>query len=122
MRWRKRRPFARRSPRGILQTPCSRPCEPSSTTTNRSCAATLPDAIRILIELDREVVFHDEHLENPSRVFVDLPGTVAAAPLKDQTLWFDGDGDLVHQIRIGRHPNNTTRVVLDTQGVSSYSI
>src|SRR5204863_10003499 len=84
--------------------------------------AALPDAVRIVIELDREVVFHDEHLENPSRVFVDLPATVAAAPLKDQTLRFDGDGDLVHQVRIGRHPNNTTRVVLDTQGMSSYSI
>lgn len=80
------------------------------------------DIVRIVIELDREVVFHDEHLENPSRVFVDLPATQAAAPLKDQTLRFDGDGDLVHQVRIGRHPGSTTRVVLDTQGVSSYSI
>lgn len=78
--------------------------------------------MRIVIELDREVVFHDEHLENPSRVFVDLPATRAADALKDRTLRFDGDGDLVHQVRIGRHPNNTTRVVLDTEGVSSYSV
>ena len=59
---------------------------------------------------------------SPSRVFVDLPATQAAAPLKDQTLRFDSDGDLVHQVRIGRHPDNTTRVVLDTEGVSSYSV
>jgi N-acetylmuramoyl-L-alanine amidase len=84
--------------------------------------ATMHDIVRVVIELDREVIFHDEHLENPSRVFVDLPATQAAAPLKDQTLRFDGDGDLVHQVRIGRHPGNTTRVVLDTEGVSSYSI
>jgi N-acetylmuramoyl-L-alanine amidase len=84
--------------------------------------ATMHDIVRVVIELDREVIFHDEHLENPSRVFVDLPATQASTPLKDQTLRFDGDGDLVHQVRIGRHPGNTTRVVLDTEGVSSYSI
>jgi N-acetylmuramoyl-L-alanine amidase len=84
--------------------------------------ATMHDIVRVVIELDREVVFHDEHLESPSRVFVDLPLTQATTPLKDQTLRFDSDGDLVHQVRIGRHPGNTTRVVLDTEGVSSYSI
>ena len=84
--------------------------------------ATMHDIVRVVIELDREVVFHDEHLDGPSRVFVDLPATQASAPLKDQTLRFDTDGDLVHQVRIGRHPGNTTRVVLDTEGVSSYSI
>jgi len=84
--------------------------------------ATMQDIVRVVIELDREVVFHDEHLENPSRVFVDLPATQASAPLKDQTIRFDADGDLVHQVRIGRHPGSTTRVVLDTEGVSSYSI
>jgi N-acetylmuramoyl-L-alanine amidase len=84
--------------------------------------ATMQDIVRVVIELDREVIFHDEHLENPSRVFVDLPATQASAPLKDQTLRFDADGDLVHQVRIGRHPGSTTRVVLDTEGVSSYSV
>src|SRR5262249_14175648 len=82
----------------------------------------MKDIVRVVIELDREVVFHDEHLENPSRVFVDLPSTQATPALKDQTLRFDGDGDLVHQVRIGRHPGNTTRVVLDAEGVTSYSI
>jgi N-acetylmuramoyl-L-alanine amidase len=84
--------------------------------------AVMRDAVRVVIELDREVSFHDERLDNPSRVFVDLPSTRASAPLKDQTLRFDGDADLVRQIRIGRHPNNTTRVVLETAGVSSYSV
>ena len=46
----------------------------------------------------------------------------AAAPLKDQTIRFDDDADLVRQVRIGRHPNNTTRVVLDAADVSSYSV
>ena len=37
--------------------------------------------------------------------------------LIDQTLRFDDDADLVRQIRIGRHPNSTTRVVLDAPQV-----
>jgi N-acetylmuramoyl-L-alanine amidase len=82
----------------------------------------LPDAVRVTIELDTEVPFHDERLADPARVFIDLPSARAAASLLDQTLRFDGDTDLVHQIRIGRHPNNTTRVVLDAAGVSSYNI
>lgn len=82
----------------------------------------LPDAVRVTIELDTEVPFHDERLADPARVFIDLPSARATASLLDQTLRFDGDADLVHQIRIGRHPNNTTRVVLDAAGVSSYNI
>jgi len=82
----------------------------------------LPDAVRVTIELDAEIVFHDERLDGPARVFLDLRSTRAAPALQDRTLRFDGDGDVVHQVRVGRHPNSTTRVVLDATGVSSYSV
>ena len=82
----------------------------------------LPDAVRITIELDTEVPFHEERIQDPARVFVDLPGTRAAPALVDQTLRFEADADIVRQIRVGRHPNNTTRVVLDAAGVTSYSV
>jgi N-acetylmuramoyl-L-alanine amidase len=84
--------------------------------------ATLVDAVRVTIELDAEVPFHEERLADPPRVFVDLASARAAPALLDQTLRFDGDTDIVRQIRIGRHPNSTTRVVLDAAGVSSYSV
>jgi N-acetylmuramoyl-L-alanine amidase len=84
--------------------------------------AVLPDAVRITIELDGEVPFHEERIPDPDRVFVDLPGTRAAAPLLDQTIRFTSDADIVRQVRIGRHPNSTTRVVLDAAGVTSYSV
>jgi N-acetylmuramoyl-L-alanine amidase len=84
--------------------------------------AVLPDAVRITIELDSEVAFHEERIPDPARVFVDLPGTRASAALLDQTLRFEGDADIVRQVRIGRHPNNTTRVVLEAAGVTSYSV
>ena len=82
----------------------------------------LSDAVRITIELDHEVTFHDERIPDPTRVFVDLPSTRAAPALLDKTLRFDGDTSIVRQIRIGRHPNATTRVVLEAAGVSSYSV
>jgi N-acetylmuramoyl-L-alanine amidase len=84
--------------------------------------SVLPDSVRIIVELDREVPFHDERLSNPARVFVDLPSTRANAALIDQTIRFESDADIVRQVRVGRHPNQTTRIVLDTDGVSSYSV
>ncbi|HEV3062291.1 MAG TPA: N-acetylmuramoyl-L-alanine amidase [Vicinamibacterales bacterium] len=103
---------------------------PGSRAADRSGLATikeirrsiLPDAVRIVIELDGEVDFRQDRIESPSRVFLDLPATKAAPPLVDRTLRFETDADVVRQVRIGRHPNNTTRVVLDAAGVSSYSV
>ncbi len=84
--------------------------------------SVLPDAVRITIELDGEVPFHEERIADPARVFVDLPSTRAVPSLIDQTLRFEGDADIVRQVRVGRHPNNTTRIVLDAAGVTSYSV
>ena len=42
--------------------------------------------------------------------------------LADQTLRYDGDTDIVKQVRIGRQADGSTRVVLDAAGVSSYSV
>jgi len=75
-----------------------------------------------MIDLDGEVPFHEEHIQDPERVFVDLPGTRAVPQLVDQTIRFESDADIVRQVRVGRHPNNTTRVVLDAAGVTSYSV
>ena len=82
----------------------------------------LPEVVRITIELDGEVSFHDERIDDPARVFVDLPGTRSAPSLVDQTRRFESDDGPVRQVRVGRHPNNTTRVVLDAVGVASYSV
>jgi N-acetylmuramoyl-L-alanine amidase len=82
----------------------------------------VPDAVRVVIELDREVPYREERLANPDRVFVDLSSTRVAPALSNQTLRFDSDSHPVRIIRIGSHPNNTTRVVLETSNVASCSI
>ena len=99
-----------------------RPASGSIATIRDIRRTVLPDAVRVIIELDGEVPFHDERIPDPSRVFLDLPGTRPAAALLDRTLRFESDADIVRQVRLGRHPNNTTRVVLDADGVTSYSV
>ena len=98
------------------------PARPSLATLTDIRRAVLLDSVRVTLAIDTEVRVHDERLDNPARVFVDLPGTHAAPDLVDQTITFDTETDVVRQIRIGRHPNNTVRVVLDVDGVSTYSV
>ena len=81
----------------------------------------LPNAIRVTIELEGEVPFYEERLDNPDRYFIDLSSTRLGADMAERTLRFDGDARPVRQIRIGRHPNDTTRIVLETAGIASCS-
>src|SRR4051794_10456483 len=48
----------------------------------------LADAVRVTIELDAEVSFHDGRIADPDRVFLDLPATRPSAALADKTLRF----------------------------------
>ncbi len=64
------------------------------------------------IELDGPVQFREERLYHPSRAFFDLPKTRTTDALRDATLSFDAGP--IRQVRIGRHPNNMTRIVMDT--------
>jgi N-acetylmuramoyl-L-alanine amidase len=74
----------------------------------------------VTLELEREAAFYEERLENPARVFVDLRNTRTVDALNDATIRFDDD--VVRQARIGRQPDNRTRVVFDLQGAGRYSV
>jgi N-acetylmuramoyl-L-alanine amidase len=80
----------------------------------------LPDGVRVTIDLDAEVAFHQEEVEKPRRVFFDLRGVRPVSALQDATLKFHDD--VVREIRLGRHPQNTTRIVLDMEGVEGYTV
>jgi len=91
-------------------------------TIERITRDVLPDVVRVTIAIDREVHFHEERIDGPPRVFFDFASTRAADPLRDQTLRFERDADIVRQVRLGRHPDHTTRVVLDAMGVARYNV
>lgn len=80
---------------------------------------SLPDAVRVTITLDREISFHSGYLSNPSRWFFDLRRTQAAPELHNSTLAFTDDDDVVRAVRLGRHPNQVTRVVLDAENTEN---
>jgi N-acetylmuramoyl-L-alanine amidase len=97
---------------------------PDSATTGSTLKAirreTLADALRITLELERETMFHEERLEGPPRVFVDLRNTRPVDALRDATVPFPDD--IVRQARIGRQADNRTRVVFDLDGAGRYSV
>ncbi len=77
-----------------------------------------PDGVRITIVVDREIPFTSERLTGPSRLFFDLGSTEASATLRNATLAF-ADDDIIREVRLGRHPNRVTRVVIDTEATES---
>jgi N-acetylmuramoyl-L-alanine amidase len=80
----------------------------------------LPEAVRITLALDREVAYREEALSGPARVFFDLKGVEATPGLADAVLRYPSDA--VRQIRVGRHPDNTVRVVLDLEGIRRHTV
>jgi N-acetylmuramoyl-L-alanine amidase len=80
----------------------------------------LPDGVRVTLALDREVKYREERLGGPERLFFDLHDVRVGPELRDVVLRYTEDA--VRQIRVGRHPESTVRVVLDLEGVKKYSV
>jgi N-acetylmuramoyl-L-alanine amidase len=79
----------------------------------------LPDVVRVAIELDREVDFHNDRITGPDRVFVDLQGTEIGSTVQSSATWDDG---IVRAVRVGPRAGNATRVVLDLSAAGHYSV
>ena len=82
--------------------------------------SVIPEGVRVTIEMDSESLFRAERLDNPRRVFFDIKSARTTPALQDATLRFTDE--VVKEIRLGRHPRNTTRVVMDMESVESYSV
>ena len=81
---------------------------------------TLDDGVRLTIELGSEVPYHQEEIANPRRLFFDLKNVTPAPGLQDTALKFQGQ--VVSEVRVGRHPRNVTRLAMDLDGVDSYTV
>jgi N-acetylmuramoyl-L-alanine amidase len=81
---------------------------------------SIDGGMRVTIEMDGEASYRAEQLERPRRVFFDLKDTRPIGLLQDATLKFTDE--IVREVRLGRHPRNTTRIVFDMEGVDSYSV
>ncbi len=103
-------------------TPVTAAVMPSLATIKSIKRTVLPDVVRVVIEIDGEVPFHDERISDPDRVFIDLASAQSVPALSEQTLRFSSDSDIVRQVRLGKQSVRNTRIVLDAGGVATYSI
>ena len=104
-------PLARDTPQGAPQ---------ARATLLRIDRLTTRDAVRVTVELDREVDYLEQKLAGPARVFFDLRNVQVVPELRDKVLSYPSD--VVNKIRIGRHPDSVVRVVLDLEDVPKYSV
>ena len=107
-------------PAAAVSTPAPSPSLDAVTIREIRRASLADGVVRVTIEMDGEALFRQERLDNPRRLFFDVRGARASDSLQDATLKFT-DG-VVRVIRLGRRPNNTTRVVMDMDGVESHSV
>ena len=80
----------------------------------------LAGAVRVTLELEGEATFHDEEIDSPHRVFIDLQNTRPAEALKDVTQSFTDD--LVRQIRVGRQIGTHTRIAVDLNAAAPHTV
>ena len=105
------------APLGPVAAPIPSPERATLTSIHR---VVLPNTVRVTLELDKEVVYREERLSGPSRLFFDLKNVQLTPELMDKVLTYGSD--VVSKIRVGRHPDNTVRVVLDFEEVAKYSV
>jgi N-acetylmuramoyl-L-alanine amidase len=81
----------------------------------------LPHGERISIEFSDEVSYLSDRVPNPDRVYFDFKNTIVTQPViaNTQTL---GSGTQVTSVRIARHSEQTTRLVLALTGHPRYSV
>ena len=119
-------PLLKRADARVAALDAPRPADrtPERTTTRATLVgvdrSVMASAVRITMQLDREVQYVEQGLSAPPRVFFDLKNVQLTPELTDKVLSFPSD--VVNKIRLGRHPDNTVRVVLDLHGVAKYSV
>jgi len=79
-----------------------------------------PDSDRVIVELQEQVQYEAHRLSNPERIYVDLHGTALAPGLFGKTIEV-GD-KLLTRVRIAQPRRAVTRVVLETEGSSDFSV
>jgi N-acetylmuramoyl-L-alanine amidase len=82
--------------------------------------STVGDMVRVTMEFDREVDYHQEKLDGPARLYFDLRNTQTTAALQDAT--YSYNDTTVRHIRLGRPKQDLTRLVIDLAGVERYSV
>ncbi len=81
---------------------------------------SLPGGDRIVLEVDREVLFTSDRIANPDRVWIDLSSTSVGDGVTSQAGGVKGM--MITGVRLGKPAAGTTRIVLDLAGMPKHSI
>ncbi len=81
---------------------------------------SLPGGDRIVLDVDREVLFTSDRIANPDRVWIDLAGTAVGDGVSSQAVGVTGM--MITGVRLGKPAAGTTRIVLDLAGMPKHSI
>jgi N-acetylmuramoyl-L-alanine amidase len=101
-------------------TPAKPGPEPRLVIVEQVSRASSLESTDVVVQLSGPAAFRAERIEHPARVFVDVMGTRPAEAVKDAILSFQSG--LVRQVRVGRHPNAVTRIVVDAEGVNRHAV
>jgi len=107
-------------PRPIAPQPVSTTSAPATATLLSIRRTDLSTVVRITLELDGEIAYHQEEATAPPRVFFDLQNVRLGRGLSETALKFADS--VIRQVRLGRRADQTTRVAMDLAGVSRYTV
>jgi N-acetylmuramoyl-L-alanine amidase len=112
-------PLSLRAQRGWKAATAVRPA--SLAVVRAVSRSPLPHGERISVEFSEEVGYLSDRVPNPDRVYFDFKNAIVAMPViaAAQAL---GSGTLVASVRIARHTEQTTRLVLGLTGHPRYSV
>ncbi len=77
-----------------------------------------PNYTRVAIDLESDVKFFSQRIDNPDRIFFDLRDTKLASTLVGKS--FDVDDGFLKKIRVAQFQPGRTRVVLEVDDLSDY--
>jgi len=111
-------PPASSTPSPSASAPAASTPAPIALTSIRRSA--LPAGERLTIALDAEPQYHEERLAGPDRLFFDFRNTAAAdaaKPVMERLA-----GGVIREVRLGHHPGQTTRLVIDLEPNTRHSV
>jgi len=117
---RERAAAAERERKAAAAAAASKKAAAGLATIRRIVRQPLGTGSRIIIELDGEVSYHEEQLANPPRVFFDFKRTTFDPSLDPAPL--AARDDLIKDVRLGAHPDETTRVVMELTTEPRYQV
>jgi len=78
-----------------------------------------PDYTRVAIDLEQDVKFDSQRIDNPDRIFFDLVDTKLASTLVGKT--FDVEDGFLKKVRVAQFQPGRTRIVLEVDEIADYN-